>query len=257
MQTQERRNFLKIRPLMHKIVNFMLPPQCLVCRTLTQSPHQLCPQCWQKLSFIGEPRCTRCGYPLPYHSGETLCLMCYQTPPPFHKGRSILHYNTAIRTLILRLKHSDAIYLMPALGRWLVPHVQDMIQECDLLIPVPLSRQRMMQRGFNQAALLAEKISAAYHCPIGYGLLKRSRHTRPQALQKRQQRLENLKNAFTLTPKGYQAVFNKRICLVDDVWTTGTTITECTRILSLGLPKSISVITLARVVKGHYSHDLS
>ena len=241
---------------MQRFVSFVLPPQCLVCRALTQSPHQLCSSCWQQLTFIGEPRCARCGYPLPYRTGETLCLMCYQTPPLFDKGRSILHYDAAIRTLILRLKHSDATYLLPALGRWIIPHIKDMIRECDVLIPVPLSRRRMMQRGFNQATLLAQQIAAAYPCSVGYGLLKRQRHTRPQALQRRQQRLENLHNAFVLTPKGYQAIMNKRVCLIDDVWTTGTTIKECTRVLKKGLPKSVSVITLARVVKEQYAQDL-
>lgn len=232
------------------ISNIILTPRCSSCGVFTNNHHHLCSHCWNDLTFISSPQCQTCGYPLPYAQNGNSCGNCLLSPPPF-TGWSIFIYENTIRKLIIRFKHGDATYLAPTLAKWLYsgnPNKKNLFQDFDYLIPVPLHRTRMIKRQFNQATLLCRELEKLCGIPTHPLALRRHRNTTTQHLKSKKLRFKNVQNAFYLDPKYQQDITGKNICLIDDVWTTGATITSCAQTLLNAGAKKVSVITVARVL---------
>jgi len=228
------------------LVDFLLPPTCGSCRTQVERTDALCPSCWHKLSFISTPYCACCGVPfaVPTEAGS-LCAVCLAEPPPWASARAALVYDEASRALIGRFKYSDHTFLAPTLLPWLERAVGEIRGEIDLIVPVPLHRYRLWRRRYNQSALLARLLSERISCPSALQALERTRRTRPQVGLEAEERKKNVKNAFAAKPD----VKDKRILLVDDVFTTGATLSACTKALLKAGAKDVRVLTLARVVR--------
>ncbi len=163
--------------------------------------------------------------------------------------RSGFAFGGSMSRAILRLKYGHKRQLAPYLARMLIQHdLPDMdFATCDLLIPVPLHRKRIAERGFNQSALLAREIGAVLHIPTAPDALVRTRPTSSQSrMQSRRQRAENLRGAFALRP-GVR-IAGKRVCIIDDVVTTGATLEACARALLASRPASLVGVTLARTL---------
>jgi ComF family protein len=235
-----------------RLLDAVLPPQCLGCGALVGDAGTLCAACWEGIEFLGPPQCAACGHPFEYEAGDgALCAACAATPPLYDRARSVFRYDDKSRGLILGFKHADRTHSAPAFGRWLVRAGDDLLKDADLLVPVPLHRWRLFQRRYNQAALLTRAMAkqAGVGIEPSPDLLLRRRRTPSQGRFSRAERMRNVAGAFTLRPDERARIEGKRVLLVDDVLTTGATVTACTRTLLDAGAGAVDVLTLARVVR--------
>ncbi len=234
-------------------LNAVLPPRCLHCGAMVDTPHSLCPSCWERVDFIAPPYCRVCGRPFEFDPGEeNPCGACAKEMPPFDRARSIFRYDDVSRALVLAFKHGDRTDAAPALGRWLVRTGAEIVDQADMIVPVPLHWTRLFRRRYNQAALLAAALGRFSGVPTEPDLLVRRRRTRSQGRLSPAGRIRNVRGAFAIRRGRREAVRGRRILLVDDVLTTGATVAECARVLRRGGAAGVDVLTAARVVRGAY-----
>ncbi len=156
-------------------------------------------------------------------------------------------YNDASKRLVLSFKHSDRTHPAKALAAWMARSAQEMMQEADGIVPVPLHRWRLFKRRYNQAALLAHGLGQISAKPVLIDALLRIKPTPIQGHRNRKERFENVRGAFALNPSIKIPIQDKTLILVDDVLTTGATVNECSRVLLKAGAKTVHVLTLARV----------
>ncbi|HEY0832814.1 MAG TPA: ComF family protein [Azospirillum sp.] len=232
-------------------LNALLPPRCLSCGRPVDRQGGLCPSCWGGLTFITAPFCACCGLPFAFTEGDgesMVCGACMAAPPAFARARSVLVYDDASRPLVLGFKHGDRTHAAVAYGAWMARVGADLLADADLLAPVPLHRWRLFRRRYNQAALLAQAAGRVAGRPVVADLLVRRRATPSQGGLDRGGRQKNVAGAFRLK-RGKAEVAGKRVVLVDDVLTTGATLTECAKVLRRAGAARVDVLTLARVVR--------
>lgn len=228
-------------------LNLLCPPACPICRKEVETPHCLCPNCFGQLRFITQPYCKICGRPFEYNAfGDLICGSCMEKSPCYDMARSVLIYDDFSKQLVLAFKHGDHTELAPLFGKFLMSADPDLFQETDIIAAVPLHRLRMVKRKYNQAGLLCRKVSRHTGIPYHPNLLKRVKATKSQGHLSHQKRQENLKNAFQITHA--TKVSGKTVLLIDDVMTTGTTVSECTKALKKAGAKSVKVLTLYRAI---------
>lgn len=231
------------------LFDLILPPRCFGCGEEVSDHHKLCSACWKKCTFLSFPWCHLCGRPFPFETYEkSLCPSCFRQKPLFLQGRSALAYDEGSRGLILKFKQGDGTHLAPGLSQFMIQAGQDILEKTDALIPVPLHWRRLFLRQYNQATLLSQNISKHTHIPTLTYLLKRHRPTKKQGYQSKKARHENVKGAFMISSHQKHLLKNKRLTLIDDVFTTGATLKECTKTLLKGGAKEVRVLTLARVI---------
>lgn len=182
-------------------------------------------------------------------AGEVLCAGCVKERPVFEKARSALVYNDASRDLILGFKHGDKIHAVATMTPWLKLAGAELWEEADILVPVPLNRWRLLRRRYNQAAIMARALGRAVQKDSVVDGLIRTRRTKSQGHMKPAQRAGNVKDAFAVKDTHAQMIVGKIVVLVDDVYTTGATVKECTKALLQGGAKKVFVLSLARVVR--------
>ncbi|MGJ8546101.1 MAG: double zinc ribbon domain-containing protein [Sulfitobacter sp.] len=227
------------------------PPRCLTCGDLVSSDFGLCGPCWAEVSFIGGAVCDGCGHPLPGEIGDgaALCDGCLQEPKPWAQGRAALLYRGTGRKLVLSLKHGDRIEVARPVGKWMAQAVRGMVQPDSLIVPVPLHWRRMIKRRYNQSALLARAVARETgqgHC---LDLLQRHKNTPPTEGKNREERLAMMADAITVNPKRVDFLAGRQVLLVDDVLTTGATLSACTKACIDAGSGAVRVVTLARVAK--------
>jgi len=221
-----------------------LPSRCAVCRSWPQAP--LCEDC---ISYFAQPlaRCTTCALPLPASTLTTArrCGACLQSPPPLDLCLSATAYAWPWIDLIAQLKFHGQAGWASTLGSLMLnaPWVEDTVAQADCLLPIPLSAERLAERGYNQSLLLARQLSAA---KTQAELLLRTRHTPAQRTLPRAQRLANLTGAFAVDPLRMAEVRGKRVVLVDDVMTSGASLHTAAHALREAGACHISAIVLAR-----------
>lgn len=232
-------------------LDLVLPPRCLGCREPVDRQGELCAACWAPLRFLHEPWCDRCGFPLPHDGpGPQACPACHERPPPWDRGRSALAYDDASRGLILRFKHAERIEAAATFARWLAAAGRDLLADAELLVPVPLHRWRLLRRGYNQSGLLAARLARLSAVPWSADALLRSRATTSQqGLGAAARGLNVTAAAFRVPERRLSMVAGRRVVLIDDVLTTGSTLGACTRVLRRAGAARVDVLTLARVVK--------
>ena len=232
-------------------INTILPPRCIVTGKPVLKQGTVDADFWATLHFLGEPCCIKCGYPFLYKAHkDMLCPYCLKSPPNYNKHRSALAYNDASKQLILPFKHGDRISITSSLAKWMEQAGASLIDEADIIIPVPLHRWRLFSRRYNQAALLAHKIANNSKIPCYADALIRTRPTPSQGHLNSTERQHNVKNAFIISPHHLQKLKGKCILLIDDVYTTGATVKECTRTLYSGGVSSVNALTLSCIIKG-------
>lgn len=231
-----------------KFSSLFLSFPCPVCGETADkaSPNGICQSCIDKISMPSAPYCPGCGGSL--DGVLDFCRSCLKEPPrPWKRALAVMNMSGAGAELIHRFKYNNTPELARALGGLACGVLQNSDVKADLIVPLPLHWTRQMKRGFNQSALLGEFIagqSGIEYCD----LLKRSHQTRQQAKLSREERRKNLKGAFSLKEsyKGSEICKNRAILLVDDVITTGATLTEASEILLNAGASELYVLILAR-----------
>jgi ComF family protein len=233
-----------------RALDIVLPPRCLSCGLSVGEHGQLCAACWAEVSFIAPPLCAACGTPFVFDGGEgALCGACIAARPLYGRARAVMRYDDGARALLLGFKHADRTDRAPALARWMARAGDALLADADLLVPVPLHRWRLLQRRFNQSALLAQELGRLTGKPVSTQILRRKRNTAPQGTLTRAQREDNVTGAFQLREGQAARVAGKRLLLVDDVLTTGATVTACARVLLRAGASSVDVLTVAHVIR--------
>jgi len=236
-----------------KMIDFIFPPRCIVTGELVDAQGMISAQAWKDLNFISDPQCNRCGFPFDFDTGDVqegnICAACAKSPPVFDKLRSALVYDNASRDIILAFKHADQTQSVPSFVPWLMRSGEKILKNADYLVPVPLHRWRILRRRYNQSALLAQYLGVQTKIPCLLDALQRTRATPTQGHLKADQRQRNVKRAFAFNRSYKEDIKNKHIVLIDDVYTTGATVSECTKVLLKNGAASVNILTLARVVK--------
>lgn len=232
-------------------LDLILPPLCLKCRAPVGDPQAVCAACWNEIRFLGPPHCAQCGLPFPHALGEGVkCAVCISRPPSFAVGRAAVAYDDASRDLILSFKHGDRLEAAPLFARWMANAAREVLADAEIIMPVPLHWRRLFARRYNQAAVLALAIAKHTMTPVATGVLKRRRPTPSQGeMFSARARMKNVAGAFAVAKTDRTKLAGKRIVLVDDVLTTGATLSACTKTLLRAGAATVSFVTLARVVR--------
>lgn len=230
-----------------KILEIIFPTHCLVCEKIISAEGLFCNDCWQKLQFITEPKCTICCNPFEFSpAGENLiCASCLADPPHYDKAIVIFRYDKLISKIVSDFKYRDQTFVAKKLARLLRNHAQKEIAEADFIVPVPLHKKKLRKRQFNQSVLLCRELSKT---KLSADFLLRIKNTTAQVSLKKRQRQRNPRNAFAVNPKFLTLVKNKNILVVDDVMTTGATLENCAKILKKSGAKKVVVLTIAKTV---------
>lgn len=230
--------------MLRGFLNLLLPRVCLLCSDIVED-EGFCEKCFDNIKLIKSPLCRRCG--MPFISQETedhLCGACIKKRRPFSIARSIGIYEGVLLEAVQRLKYNGKTSLARPLAKLMTKEFS--MTNYNLIVPVPLHKTRLKERGFNQSLLLARELSKLYNLPIDYLNLRKIRATDPQVNLKGKERIANIKGAFAV--KNGAGFKNKKILLIDDVYTTGATVIECSKVLKKAGAKTVDVLTLARVV---------
>jgi ComF family protein len=186
--------------------------------------------------------------PLPFDTGERMVsAAAVARPPAYDRARAVAHYSGAMRTLIHQFKYADRHDARALFGRWLAEAGRDLIVGIDVMVPVPLSRLRLLSRRFNQAGILAQELSRRTGLAVDAHLLQRSRFTKTQVGLTHDQRRRNLAGAFRVRRNRQAALEGRNVLLVDDVITTGATVEACARALKRAGAARVDVLALALV----------
>jgi competence protein ComFC len=233
--------------LLEAAASLLYPPVCTVCGGKTRAGEYLCHQCNAKPARIIAPFCQQCSEPFEGALTSTFtCANCAHRTIYFDAAVAAYRGRGIVRDIIHEFKYGRQVHLRHLVARWLCAAFEDeRLRGCqfDVIVPVPLHPTRQRERGFNQASLLAELLSTRISVPCK-PLLKRIRYTTTQTALDRAERMENLRNAFRLRKKA--DVRGLRVLLIDDVLTTGSTLSECARVLKRAGAISVHAATAAR-----------
>lgn len=206
---------------------------------------------WSRIVFLEAPVCDGCGAPFEFDRGPGVrCVACATRPLAFDRARAACLYDEHSRELVLKLKHADRTDLAPVLARWLLRSARDLLEEADLIAPVPLHRWRLLSRRYNQAAEMARPLGALAGRPVLPDALVRVRRTETQGGKSAGGRRRNVAGAFAVPPGRRDRIRGRRVLLVDDVLTTGATAHACARALKAAGAAGVDLAVIARVHGG-------
>ncbi len=235
-----------------RLADVVFPPTCVHCQGLVERGDEpnalrhLCARCERELRYVHPPCCTACGHPFYGEvEGERTCPHCVQLVPAYREGRTAVLLKGPARSLVHELKYHRGLQVVRDLGEIFrrSPPVLDLVRG-GVLVPVPLHPRKEREREYNQSALLAEELARV----AGGGtrvvpLLRRVVDTDTQTHRDRRERQRNLKNAFALArPPGFHA--GQHLILIDDVFTTGSTLNSCALALRRAGCVNLDVVTL-------------
>jgi ComF family protein len=228
------------------LLEFFLPRLCLFCGAAVgeEAAVAVCPACEARIQWVESPLCTSCGKMFEYRDGpDRVCGECQAEPPPFTRARAAALYVEPVAQAITRFKFNHRMAYLPVMQHWLRrPLCLELATTADLVAPVPLHPKRLKNRGFNQSLYLAQAFPEA---PLAREALVRTRHTPPQMELKAKERRDNVKGAFAVPDPAL--VKGKNVLLVDDLYTTGSTVKECAKSLLKAGARQVEVLTVARV----------
>ena len=238
--------------MLKAFLDILFPPRCHFCKSFIPGAGELhlCGHCLDACGIIRSPLCKKCGVPFYSDVGEDhLCGHCIDRPPPFTSARAAALFEGPVRELIHRLKYNRRVQHRRPLAQLAVRHLAPFVEDskANLVIPVPLHVKRLRQRGFNQAVLLGEIVAREWGLPLMRRNMRRIRWTEPQINLSLAERAANVKGAFSVSNP--LLIRDKRIILVDDVYTTGSTASECARVLTNAGSSAVFVVTIARAVQ--------
>lgn len=231
-------------------LDLILPPKCPSCSAIVSSDRSFCECCEVSLIPIPSP-CRICAEP---ETPKNICKHCAKVQPNFEKLYVPHLYGGYLQDAIYAFKYQGKTHLAKDLAQLWQPLYEILKTHYDLMIPVPLHRNQLIKRGYNQAALLANELHKTIDLPINTSVIRKIKNTPPQAGLDAKARRKNLHAAFSLTKRFSSSndLSNKRILIVDDVCTTTATLNACAASLSIASPKSIGALCLARTTLNHH-----
>lgn len=226
------------------LLDFALPPRCAGCGTIVGEMHSFCPDCWIQVDFLGDSGCETCGLPL-LATDAALCANCLARPPRIARSRAAVAYDEVSRRLAIRLKYGRKVGIARTMARYMAPLVSTADEP--LIVPVPLHRSRLWQRGFNQSVLVGRELARRVKLDFDPFALSRTRATPPLKGMSRLQRRKAVAGAFAVRDK--QSIAGRTVILIDDVLTTGSTAEACARTLRRAGAARVELVSWARVVR--------
>jgi ComF family protein len=243
--------------IVKSVVNVILPNLCPLCgQPLLQRVNKcglagkengisFCSACLREVAFITDPSCPVCGLPFSSQmAGCHNCPRCEKKINNFHIARGLANYDGKLLKAIHLFKYGGKTNIGKILGGMLAQYPLD-FSAYDLIVPVPLHIKKLRERGFNQAVLLCREIEKRHSVPLEISSLKRVRYTESQVGLNEDERVKNIKGAFEVRDSVFKGL---KTLLVDDIFTTGATVNECSRVLGKSGVNRVDVLTLARVV---------
>jgi len=232
-------------------LQIIYPPKCMTCSSVVDSDFGLCGACWRDTQFIGDITCDSCGAPLVGEGDveRSHCDDCLKVPRPWTQGRSALIYQDNGRRIVLGLKHGDRHDFVGPAALWMSAIAREILDPKMLVIPVPLHWTRLVKRRYNQSALLAEGV--AKHLDLSWCPDALQRLIRTQSLDGmgQEDRFTYLKDTIKAHPKRRRRFSGRPVLLIDDVMTSGATLSAATHACLQGGSGPVSVLTLARALK--------
>jgi ComF family protein len=231
---------------LRRMADLVYPPTCLACGAIAGTHGGICASCWREVRYIERPYCEVLGLPFSFDPGPgMLSAEAIAHPPVFDRLRSAVVFDGAGRNMVHGLKYRDRGDLAPTMAGWMSRAGRDCLDDCEAIIPVPLHRARFVLRRYNQAAELARHLARQTGRAYLPATLARVKRTRRQVGLTARAREENVRAAFAVR-RGHEAdVFGKRVVLVDDVYTTGATVSAAARALKKAGAAEVSVLTFA------------
>lgn len=228
--------------------DLLMPARCPGCGDLAIEPG-LCGTCWAEVPWIAEPVCDRLGLPLPFDlDAGGVSLAARAEPPPYARARAVALHEGPARRMIHVLKYQDRQDLTNVMGLWMARAGAPILNDADLMLPVPLHWRRLVRRGFNQADVLAQAAAQHAGVPVVQGLA-RARATRRQVGLGGAARRRNVAGAFRVRDDARGRIAGACVILVDDVITTGATVDACTRALNRAGAVEVRVLAFSRVAR--------
>lgn len=231
-------------------MDFIFPPICSICGAPFDSEEiGMCPYCLSQIKYIGSPFCSLCGRPFCSEVvTDHLCGDCLTRKRHFNKARAVGYYDGVLRKATHLLKYKLKNHLAFPLGNIMAHRMNYLLNgvEYHSIIPVPLHSARLRERGFNQALFLARSVSKKHKIPLDGYTLARNKWTEPQVGLSERDRKDNVRGAFSILKR--DKIKDRNILLVDDVYTSGNTVEECSKSLMKAGAHRVDVLTLARVV---------
>lgn len=228
---------------MNFLVELLFPRRCPICdKPVDKMGHYICKKCREHIRYVKSPFCLKCGKELK-QTGKEFCEDCQNSAHLFDRGLAVYEYDS-IKEAVYRFKYAGRREYAEFFGKQTAEVLGGKIKEWkpDMIVPVPLHKDREKKRGYNQAALLGKELSKQLNIPMREEVIYRNRATVPQKELKGNERKNNLKNAFKI---GQYDVKLKTIIVVDDIYTTGTTMDEMARCLKGAGAKKVYCISLA------------
>ena len=238
---------LALPEIVSAVASLFYPPACVICSGNVGRAEYLCADCQQRAPRIAAPFCAKCSEPFSGAITQTFrCANCEHRALHFDCAVAAYRSRGLVRKVVHDFKYGKQRHLRYPVAKWLIESLGDSRlrgRHFDVIVPVPLHPARERERGFNQAALLAELLAASAAIPLR-PLLERTRYTTTQTAYDRAERMENLHGAFRLRKN--RNVRGLRVLLIDDVLTTGSTLSECARVLRKAGAVSVHAATAAR-----------
>ncbi len=242
-------DLLKLKLFFQSLVDLLYPQHCLICSEaiIDSSYESACKACLEKICINVSPLCNKCGFPLKGVSAKNgSCSKCRNKLYYFDRALSVSEYSGITKKCIQLLKYKRKLKIGKNLSRIMLEFLKAHfnIASIDLITAVPLHKTKLKERGFNQSELFADFIRLNLNLPASFNNLRRVRNTLSQYQLSLEKRQLNIKDAFDCNDKSFFK--NKSVLIVDDIFTTGATLNECSRVLKNAGAKKVYTLTMAR-----------
>lgn len=220
---------------------------CVSCGSIIDKtrPYALCDECMEKFHWLGKKTCRKCGKILNDDYRHDLCYDCMEYSHEFTKGYTCVQYGLYERGLLMDYKYRGKSYIGRKLGDILYDRISLEEQSFDLIVPVPMHEKKQQQRGYNQAQLMAQRLAQRMELPCASGLLTRVRETLPMKGLGAFDRQENLRGVFAVSQKNHYEIKGRQILLIDDIYTTGSTMDACSVTLKAAGAEEVFALSFA------------
>ena len=220
---------------------------CISCRSIIDNSraYALCDRCMNMFHWANGRTCEKCGKILQDHYMHEICTDCRENAHDFEKGYTCVQYGIHERDLLLSFKYGGKAYIGEKIAEIMADRIENEDLEIDLIIPVPMHKSKQKERGYNQAEIIAKHLAKKLSLPCSAKLLLRTGKTVAMSGLSPFERRMNMENAFSITERAAEKAKGKRILLVDDIYTTGSTVSACSQMLMAKGAREVRVITFA------------